>query len=204
MAAFSQCSIVILERLRVTQVRSLYLWNPKVCYSVRNREHLDLLPINTCFRCKLFNSTVTFDHVIHRRIKSLKWRLTCSRWDWLNKVDRSILNVTVIYIWSAFTLQWEVPLCYGSCCRGVAPLFIPCGLSLRVGRLNTCYTMQHTYLKYYHLCFIWNIYIYIYIYIYKRLSYSEQTSVPQENCCGFGEVCHVASLVVLHYLIAFP
>jgi len=201
MAAFSQCSIVVLERLRVTQVRSLYLWNPKVSYSVRNRAHLGLLPINTCFRCKLFNSTVTFDHVIHRRIKSLKWRLTCSRWDWLNKVDRSILNVRVIYIyiyiyiWSAFPLQWEVPLCYGSCHIGVAPLFVPCGLSLRVGRLNTCYTMQHTYLKYYHLCFIWCI--------YKRLSYSEQTNVPQGNWWGFEGVCNVASRVVLHYLITF-
>lgn len=158
MATFSQRSIVVLERLRVTQVRYLYLSNPN-CSSVRNSAHLDLLPIHTCSRCKIFNNIVTFDHVIHRSVKSLKWRLTCSRWDWLNKVDRSIWNVTVIYIHTyAFPLQWEVPLCYGSCCRrGVAPLFIPCGVSLRVGRLNTCYTMQHTYMKYYHLYFIWNI-----------------------------------------------
>ena len=162
-----------------------------------SKQHtFDLLLIRICYRCKICNSTVTFNHVIHRSVKSLKWRLTCSRWDWLNKVDRSILNVTVIYIWYAFPLQWEVPLYYGSCRRGVAPLFIPCGLSLHVGRLNACYTMQQTYLKYSHFYFIWNI--------YKRLSYSEQTKVPQGNFCSFGAVCHVASLVVLHYLIIFP
>ena len=80
----------------------------------------------------------------------------------MNNVDKSILNVThthththiYIYIWYSFPLQWEVPLCYSSCRRGVAPLFIPCGLSLRVGRLNTCYTMQDTYLKYFHIYFI--------------------------------------------------
>jgi hypothetical protein len=68
MATLNQCSIVVLERLRVTQVRSFYLWNMKVCYSVRNNAHLDLLLTNTRFRCKIFNNTVTFDHVIHRSV----------------------------------------------------------------------------------------------------------------------------------------
>jgi hypothetical protein len=39
--------------------------------------------------------------------------------------------------------------------------------------------------------------------MYKRLSYNEQTSVLQGNYCGFGAVCHVANLAVLHCLIAF-